>query len=118
VNTKRTLIVLIAVIGLAIPLYAHMKIEKTARAADSTVNAPPKQIQVWFNETPDAKVTKMSLTGSSGAVKLGAPSVDGKSIAAAIVGALPDGAYNASWQSAGDDGHAQRGEFKFTVKTK
>jgi methionine-rich copper-binding protein CopC len=60
----------------------------------------------------------MTLTGPSGPVKVAAPHLDGKSIAAAVQGTLPDGSYTASWQSAGDDGHAQKGEFKFTVKTK
>lgn len=117
-NRKRIGFVLILAIALAIPLYAHMKIQKTEPATDSTVNAAPKQIGVWFDETPDIKVTKMSLSGPSGPAPLAAPRVDGKSISAAIAGSVPDGAYTASWQSAGDDGHVQKGEFKFTVKTK
>ena len=117
-NLKGMALVLIIALAVAIPLYAHMKIEKTAPAADSMVNSAPKQIQVWFNETPDIKVTKVSLTGPSGPAKLAAPSLDGKSIVAGVQGTLPDGAYTAAWQSAGDDGHVQRGEFKFTLKTK
>jgi methionine-rich copper-binding protein CopC len=43
---------------------------------------------------------------------------DGKSISAGVAGTLQDGAYTAAWQSAGDDGHVQKGDFKFTLKTK
>ena len=109
---------LLLAVALAVPLYAHMKIEKTEPATDSTISTAPKQIQVWFNETPDIKVTKMSLSGPSGEAKVAAPRVDGKAITAAVTGPLADGAYTATWQSAGDDGHLQKGEFKFTLKTK
>lgn len=117
-QSRSLVLVVLLAIALAVPLYAHMKIEKTEPAADSTIKAAPKQIQVWFNETPDIKVTKMNLVGPSGEAKLAAARVDGKSIAAAVAGTLPDGAYTATWQSAGDDGHLQKGEFKFTLKTK
>jgi methionine-rich copper-binding protein CopC len=40
----------------------------------------------------------------------------GNSLAAEIKGVLVDGTYTVTWQSAGDDGHLQRAEFKFTVK--
>jgi len=117
-NLKGMALVLPIALAVAIPLYAHMKIEKTVPAAESTINAAPNQIQVWFNETPDIKITKVSLTGPSGAATLASPSIDGKSIVARVQGTLPDGAYTAAWQSAGDDGHVQKGEFKFTLKTK
>jgi len=117
-NSKRIAVVLIFALAAAIPLYAHMKIEKTAPVADSTIKAAPKQIQVWFDEAPDIKVTKMNLMGPSGPVKLAAPAINGKSIVAAVTGTLADGLYDATWQSAGDDGHVQNGEFKFTLKTK
>jgi methionine-rich copper-binding protein CopC len=33
-----------------------------------------------------------------------------------IDGTIADGAYVVTWQSAGDDGHLQKGDFKFTFK--
>jgi len=117
-RSRTIALVFTLVVMVAVPLYAHMKIEKTEPAADSTLKAAPKQIQVWFNEAPDVKVTKMDLTGPSGAMKLAPPRVDGKSIAATVQGPLSDGAYTATWQSAGDDGHVQKGEIKFTLRTK
>jgi copper resistance protein C len=103
-------------VAIAIPLLAHMHVQKTEPATDSTVAMAPKVVQVWFDQTPDMKVSKMTLTGPSGPVELEAPKVIDKSLAAAIKGALADGAYTAGWQSAGDDGHLQKAEFKFTLK--
>jgi methionine-rich copper-binding protein CopC len=113
----RTLISAAAVmVAVAIPLLAHMHVEKTAPVTDSTVTMLPKMVQVWFNEAPDIKVSKMTLTGPSGPVELEAPKVMGNSLGAVIKGALGDGTYTVTWQSAGDDGHMQKAEFKFTVK--
>jgi methionine-rich copper-binding protein CopC len=38
------------------------------------------------------------------------------SLMASVGDAMPDGTYTVSWQSAGDDGHLQKGEFTFSVK--
>jgi methionine-rich copper-binding protein CopC len=103
-------------VAIAIPLFAHMHVEKTAPAIDSTVTMIPKMVQVWFNQAPDMKVSKMTLTGPSGPVELEAPKAMGNSLGAVIKGTLVDGTYTVEWQSAGDDGHLQKAEFKFTLK--
>lgn len=96
---------------------AHMKATKFEPAADSTVTASPARVQVWFTQAPDPKLSKLELTGPAGAVTLKDTQVTTeKSVVATVEGALPDGRYTARWQSAGDDGHVQRGEFAFTVK--
>ena len=41
-----------------------------------------------------------------------------KSLMAMVEGGTPDGTYTVSWQSAGPDGHIQKGDFTFTVKRK
>ena len=112
---RMILLILIAAVT-AVPLFAHMKVDKSEPAANSTVTASPSHVQVWFSQAPDIKVTKLSLTGPAGAVKLSTPKANGKSIVLNVEGQLNDGVYTAAWQSAGDDGHVQKGEFKFTVK--
>lgn len=115
---RRIRLVLLFVVASTIPLYAQMKIEKTEPAANSMNSTPPRQIQIWFNEAPVYGLTKINLTGPGGGVKLAALVFDGKSVSATVVGVLPDGAYTATWQTAGNAGRLQRGQFKFTVKTK
>jgi methionine-rich copper-binding protein CopC len=96
---------------------AHMKAAKSQPAADSTVTSSPARVQVWFTQAPDPKLSKLEVTGPAGAVKLNGFRVnDDKSIVATVEGTLADGRYTVRWQSAGDDGHVQKGEFAFSVK--
>jgi hypothetical protein len=96
---------------------AHMKFVKALPAVDSIVAAKPARIQIWFTESPDPAVSKLALTGPGGAVKLGPVTVErDRSIAAPVDGATPDGQYTVAWQAAGNDGHVQKGEFKFSVR--
>lgn len=98
-------------------LSAHMKLVKSMPAADATTTAPPSGIQVWFSQAPDVKVSKLDLTGPSGAVKLtNFHAMEDKSIRAMVADKMPDGGYAVAWQAAGDDGHLQKGRFTFTLK--
>jgi methionine-rich copper-binding protein CopC len=106
-----------AVVALTIPLHAHMKASKFEPSANSTVTTSPAQVQVWFTQAPDPKVSRLEVAGVSGAVKLSGFEVKpDRSIAAKIDDSLADGRYTVKWQAAGDDGHVQRGEFAFTVR--
>ena len=101
----------------AVPLFAHMKFAKSAPAPNATIAAPPSSIQVWFTQDPDPKLIKLAMTGPSGAVALtNVHTMGDKSVMATVGDATPDGAYTVAWQAAGNDGHVQKGEFKFTLK--
>lgn len=39
-------------VAIAIPLLAHMHVQKTEPATDSIVAMAPKVVQVWFDQTP------------------------------------------------------------------
>ena len=111
------LIVAVLVAASAPSLLAHMKATKMEPAANATLTAPPTKVQVWFTQAPDPKVSKLELTGPGGAVKLtGLHIAADKSIVATIPGGLDAGRFTARWQSAGTDGHVQKGEFSFSVK--
>ncbi|MFN7985205.1 MAG: copper resistance protein CopC [Vicinamibacterales bacterium] len=99
-------------------LSAHMKIEKSTPAANAVVTSPQTQVQVFFSEAPDLKVSKMEIKGPSAKTKLSALHVMDKSLMAMVEGEMPDGVYTVSWTTAGDDGHVQKGDFTFTVKRK
>jgi methionine-rich copper-binding protein CopC len=50
-------------------------------------------------------------------VELGpATSTGEKTVTAAVTGKMPDGKYSVAWQTAGKDGHVQKGTFAFNVK--
>lgn len=106
-----------ALVLLTVSLAAHMALQKADPARDATVTATPKHVQLWFTQKPDLKVTKIDLEGPSGPVKLAPAHMMGAmSVMAAVDGELADGAYTVSWQSAGDDGHVQKGKYAFQLK--
>lgn len=114
---SRWLVMIVTALALTSTVFAHMKLARTLPAADSTITSAPAQVQAWFTQAPDPKVSRLSLEGPSGPVTLGeVRAAADKSISAPIQGALADGAYTVSWQAAGDDGHIQKGAFTFTVR--
>jgi len=119
--TKKTLcggLVIFAMAGMAL-LQAHAQVQKTEPAANSTISKAPTSVQMWFNEAPDLKVTKVELSGASGKVELGpAHSMGKNNVMAAVIGKMADGKYTVNWQTAGDDGHVEKGTFTFTLSTK
>lgn len=114
---KMLLPVLLAGVMCSATVLAHMALSKSLPAANAVVAAKPAKVQLWFSQTPDLAVSKLTLTGPSGVVKLAAlAGAADKSMAAAVEGDTPDGAYTVTWQAAGDDGHVQKGEFTFSVR--
>jgi methionine-rich copper-binding protein CopC len=117
---KRTHLFLAAilVVGVAAaPSATHFAIVKSTPSSNQTVAESPKRIQIWFSQVPVEAVSQMTLAGADKAeVPLGKVVADkaSKSIYADVTAALKPGAYVASWRSAGDDGHVQTGEIKFT----
>jgi methionine-rich copper-binding protein CopC len=106
------------VFAAAVIVRAHAKLEKTEPAANATVASVPNHVQLFFNETPDLAVSKLEIKGPSDKVKLVNTHVMGKSLMAMVEGEMTDGVYTVLWTTAGDDGHPQKGEFKFTLKRK
>ena len=96
---------------------AHMALQKTMPEADAVLSESPGYVQVWFTQSPDPAISRLTLEGANGAVALGDTEVqDDKSLLATLPSRLGDGAYTVKWRTAGDDGHTQRGEFAFTVR--
>ena len=72
----------------------------------------------WFAEKVQPQFSSISLlTADSTKVEIGKAhgTDDPLSIAADLTKALAAGKYTVVWRSAGDDGHAVRGKFAFTV---
>ena len=96
---------------------AHMAVQRTMPEADAVLSEPPRHIQMWFTQSPDPAISRLTLEGAGGAVELGETEVrDDRSLMAALPARLGAGAYTVRWRTAGDDGHTQRGEFAFTVR--
>jgi methionine-rich copper-binding protein CopC len=125
-NLVRARVLPLVVVLLAVAvasLSAHLKVERTSPAADTTIETAPTQVQVWFSQSPTLPVSGLSLEGPQGVVELGkvaAGQKDGKpdrSLVASITGPLVPGRYTATWKTSGSDGHIQTGTFEFTLKS-
>jgi methionine-rich copper-binding protein CopC len=109
--------VVLLTVAFPVLIGAHAKLEKTVPADKAALTAAPTSVQLFFSEKPDAAVSKIELKGPSGTVKLGPAHVMGqKTLMAPIAGPIGDGSYIVNWQTSGDDGHVQKGEFTFSLK--
>ena len=114
---RPALLVLALAVMLVTSASAHMKLEKTEPAEGATLASAPPHIQMWFTQEPDLAVTRVELSGPGGAVELGEAHVmEAQTLMATVRGTMGDGSYTVTWQTAGDDGHLQKGEFSFEVK--
>lgn len=96
---------------------AHMAVQKTMPEADAVLPESPRHVQVWFTQSPDPAISRLTLEGAGGAVTIGETEVrDDKSLIARLPSRLDAGTYTVRWRAAGDDGHTQRGEFAFAVR--
>jgi methionine-rich copper-binding protein CopC len=107
---------------LVVGLSAHLKVEKTLPETGTTIEVAPKELRVWFSQSPTVPVSSLTLEGPNGKVDVGkvaAGQTDGKpdrSLTAVITGSVVPGKYTASWKTSGSDGHIMTGTFEFTVK--
>jgi len=96
---------------------AHATLEKSSPAAGSTLTAPPPHVQLRFNEKVDLAVSMIGLSGPAGKVAIGKPSaVEPKTLMALVTGNMVDGRHTVAWQTAGDDGHVEKGTYTFVLK--
>jgi methionine-rich copper-binding protein CopC len=109
----------VALVATAFPAStaAHAALVKSNPARGSTLTAPPPHLQLWFNEKIDVAVSMIALTGPTGKVVLGKPSVtETTSLKVVVTGEMSDGQYTVAWQAAGVDGHPEKGTFTFALK--
>lgn len=106
---------------LAVPvsgLAMHNHLTKSTPAAEETVTSP-REIRLWFAEKVQPQFSSIALLmADSSKIEIGKAhgTDDPLSIAADIGKPLAAGKYIVTWRTAGDDGHAVRGKFAFTVK--
>ena len=108
---------LVLVVASIVVVAAHMAVQKTMPEADAVLSESPHHIQIWFTQSPDPVISRLTLEGAGGEIALGDTRVqDDKSLMAMLPSTLGAGNYTVTWRTAGDDGHTQRGDFGFTVR--
>lgn len=94
----------------------HLRLTKSEPAKDSVVATAPTELKLWYSQTPQLRLSRVTLTGPAGAVTTGPVVQDSLMLRAPITGAMTPGAYTVSWFTASSDGHPIRGTFGFSVK--
>jgi methionine-rich copper-binding protein CopC len=98
-------------------LGAHAMLQKSDPAQGSTLAATPPRLRLWFNEKVDLAVSVVQMTGPMGRIDLGKPqSPEPQALAVVVIGNMVDGPYKVTWQTAGVDGHVEKGAFTFVLK--
>jgi hypothetical protein len=119
---SRLLPAVVLLTAVTLPAF-HMRVEKTTPVEGATITVAPKQIQIWFSETPTLVVSSITVTGPSGKVELGKLALGrngdapDNSVVVDVKGALSPGKYLVSWKTSGKDGHMLTGAYEFTLKS-
>lgn len=110
-------LVLIMMIAIATPVWAHAVLVDSKPKAGSTVAGADLPIWLRYNVRVDGSRSKLHLIAPDGAVialdDLKQPTPDALEAHAA---GLKPGAYKLQWQVLASDGHISRGEVDFSVK--
>jgi len=95
----------------------HLHLLKSSPQANATVAAAPDSIRLSFSQTPEIKVTTVTVTGPGNASVALAPlaSADSATVVAGVKGKMSPGTYTVVWRTMAKDGHVARGNFAFTV---
>jgi methionine-rich copper-binding protein CopC len=107
----------VLIVAAAAVASAHMAVQKTMPEADAVLSESPHHVRIWFTQSPDPVISRLTLEGANGEIALGDTEVqDDRSLMAMLPSKLDAGTYTVNWRTAGDDGHTQRGNFEFTVR--
>jgi methionine-rich copper-binding protein CopC len=93
--------------------FAHDVLERTNPADGTTVTHLPGSVVLTFSEAPLTIGAQVVVTGPSGPVSSGAPTITGRDVTQAIAPTAPGGDYTVSYRVTSDDGHPVTGTFSF-----
>jgi methionine-rich copper-binding protein CopC len=92
---------------------AHDVLERTTPADGTTVDRLPGAVVLTFSEKPLDIGTQVVVTGPSGNVASGSPTIDGRDVTQALAPTAPAGDYTVTYRVTSDDGHPVSGSFSF-----
>jgi len=98
-------------------LDAHARLLRSSPGGDEHLAQSPTQLRLWFSETPQLALTRVTLLApDSSVVALGPLTESGEmSVTLAIGKPLSPGKYVVVWHVAAADGHPSNGRFRFVV---
>lgn len=98
----------------------HLRLNRTAPAADSTVTGSPEEIRLFFSEPPQMRGTSVRLADTADNLVPSTEAVadedDPRQVWINPSAPLSPGSYTVHWRVIAQDGHTQRGNFTFRVR--
>lgn len=107
-----------ALVALSTAAMFHNHLVKSSPTAGEALKASPAEVRLWFNEPPEIAFTSVTLltADSTKIVTIKAvKTTDSMAVAAPLATPLTAGSYMITWRTAGNDGHAIRGTYGFTI---
>ena len=117
---KRFIALTISLLLLMMPIAnAHTTLTSSNPKSDAMLMKSPKSISLTFNEDlikiSGKNISKISLSNTIGAVKLGAITINKRTITAKLLKTLPASKYKVTYRVVSADGHPISGSFFFWV---
>ena len=110
-------VVLPALLLCAPPVAAHSLLLESTPAANSTVDASPRELRLRFNNRIEKRLSRLRLVDGHGTARDLPVAEDGAADwLTAGLPAVSAGRYRVEWQVLSTDGHVVTGRFSFTVK--
>jgi copper transport protein len=107
-------VVAVALFAFAGLVHGHAKLEKSVPAANSTLAAPPKTVELEFSEA--VQITALTVQGGSVKAQEIGPLPKSKSTRIALpMPHLPAGSYTVAWRALSADSHVMSGKIQFTI---
>lgn len=99
-------------------LDAHARLMRSSPGAGEHLGHSPTQLRLWFSETPQLALTRVTLLApDSSVVAVGPLAASGDmSVTLAIGKSLSPGTYVVVWRVAAADGHPSNGRFRFVLE--
>lgn len=114
----RTLPIVLVLIALALPAFAHGIVSTSSPPANSSVDTAPRELVLTFNEPVDPRFSRAAVLDRAGrqVSSRSAVASDGQTMTV-VVSPLPAGVYTVRWRVLSAlDGHTSSGAFIFAVK--
>ncbi|GAA3858158.1 copper resistance CopC family protein [Amycolatopsis tucumanensis] len=117
---KRILLALaasaLAMLVAAPPALAHTGLLSSDPAEGDGLSTPPQQIRLNFNNSMNAEVSTVAITGPGGSQgQVGKLTVEGTALTAPVQATGPAGEYTLGYRVLSEDGHPVTGAVRFTL---
>jgi len=95
----------------------HLRLTKSAPAADAELSGSPAEIRLWFSQETELSISRIKVTAADGTeLELGkVEAAADNALVATVVNELGPGTYEVAWRTSSGDGHPINGTFSFAV---